>query len=164
MSDLWKSDANWFVTWFNTPAYHALYGERDEAEAARFIQALTDQVLVENCRRVLDLGCGAGRHASAFAERGKYAVGIDLSPNSIEAARSVYGESDRLHFIEGDMRTLEENVEPDFFDAVVSAIDKCNGTAQRKWLDTPSSAVSLCTRWWLFYDLSTESALPRIRR
>ena len=120
MSDLWKSDANWFATWFNTPAYHALYGERDEAEAARFIQALTDHVLGEHCHRVLDLGCGAGRHAAAFAERGKHAVGIDLSPNSIKAARSLYGESDRLRFIEGDMRALEENVESDFFDAVAS--------------------------------------------
>lgn len=120
MSDLWKSDANWFATWFNTPAYHALYGERDEAEAARFIQALTDHVLGEHCHRVLDLGCGAGRHAAAFAERGKHAVGIDLSPNSIKTARSLYGESDRLRFIEGDMRALEENVEFDFFDAVAS--------------------------------------------
>jgi len=120
MSDLWKSDANWFVTWFNTPAYHALYGERDEAEATRFIQVLVDHVLGENCHRVLDLGCGAGRHAAAFAERGKQAVGIDLSPNSIETARSLYGESDQLRFIEGDMRTLAESVKSNCFDAVAS--------------------------------------------
>ena len=120
MSDLWKSDANWFATWFNTPAYHALYGERDEAEAARFIRALTDQVLDENCHLVLDLGCGAGRHAAAFAERGKHAVGIDLSSNSIDAARSIYGQSDRLQFVKGDMRTLEEHVESNCFDAVAS--------------------------------------------
>ena len=67
---------------------------------------MTERVLGENCHRVLDLGCGAGRHVAAFAERGKHAVGIDLSPNSIAAARSLYGESDRLRFIEGDMRTL----------------------------------------------------------
>ncbi len=120
MTDLWKSDADWFVTWFNTPAYHALYGARDEAEATLFIQALTEKVLGEKCHRVLDLGCGAGRHAAAFAELGKHAVGIDLSPNSIETARLHYGEFDQLRFIEGDMRTLEEHVESNAFDAVAS--------------------------------------------
>ena len=120
MTDLWKSDANWFATWFNTPAYHALYGARDEAEATRFIKALTAKVMDADCQHVLDLGCGAGRHAAAFAEQGKHAVGIDLSPNSIEAARSLYGEFDRLRFIEGDMRTLDEYVESNAFDAVSS--------------------------------------------
>jgi len=120
MSDLWKSDANWFATWFNTPAYHALYGARDEAEATRFIRALTDRVLDENCHHVLDLGCGAGRHVAVFAEQGMQAVGIDLSPNSIEAARSLYGECDRLRFIQGDMRALAEHVESNAFDAVAS--------------------------------------------
>ena len=59
ISDLWKSDANWFVTWFNTPAYHALYGARDEAEAVRFIQALTERVFDGHAQNVLDVGCGA---------------------------------------------------------------------------------------------------------
>ena len=120
ISDLWKSDANWFVTWFNTPAYHALYGARDEAEAVRFIQALTDRVFDGHVRSVLDVGCGAGRHAAAFAAQGMNAVGIDLSPNSIQAARAFYGESDRLRFVHGDMRSLENHVEGESFDAVSS--------------------------------------------
>ena len=120
ISDLWKSDANWFVTWFNTPAYHALYGSRDEAEAVRFIQALTDRVLDGHARYVLDVGCGAGRHAAAFAAQGMHAVGIDLSTNSIQAARAAYGESDRLRFVHGDMRSLENHVVGESFDAVVS--------------------------------------------
>lgn len=120
ISDLWKSDANWFVTWFNTPAYHALYGARDEAEAVRFIQALTERVFDDHAQNVLDVGCGAGRHAAAFAAQGMQAVGIDLSPNSIQAARAAYGESDRLRFIHGDMRSLENHVEGESFDAVSS--------------------------------------------
>ena len=120
ISDLWKSDANWFVTWFNTPAYHALYGARDEAEAIRFIQALTDRVFDGHARNVLDVGCGAGRHAAAFAAQGMQAVGIDLSPNSIQSARAVYGESDHLRFIHGDMRSLEDHVEGESFDVVSS--------------------------------------------
>lgn len=120
MSDLWKSDADWFVTWFDTPAYHALYGERDEDEAIRFIHGLTEKVLNEDCRTVLDIGCGAGRHTAAFAGRGLRAVGLDLSPNSIATARMKHGESERLQFREGDMRALHRHVEQGSFDAVVS--------------------------------------------
>ena len=81
ISDLWKSDANWFVTWFNTPAYHALYGARDEAEAVRFIQALTDRVFDGHARNVLDVGCGAGRHAAAFAAQGMQARETNEGPS-----------------------------------------------------------------------------------
>ena len=48
------------------------------------------------------------------------AVGIDLSLNSIQSARRAYGESDRLRFIHGDMRSLEDHVEGESFDAVSS--------------------------------------------
>lgn len=40
-----------------------------------------------NIRRVLDLGCGAGRHLLPLAAEGFDAVGIDHSPAGIEACR-----------------------------------------------------------------------------
>ncbi|HBP44628.1 MAG TPA: SAM-dependent methyltransferase [Flavobacteriales bacterium] len=120
MSDLWKSDDNWFATWFNTAAYHALYGERNADEAFRFIEALTEEVLNGDYPRVLDMGCGTGRHTAAFVAKGLHAVGIDLSPNSIETARFECGESEQLRFIQGDMRYMDEYVEAGSFDAVAS--------------------------------------------
>lgn len=38
--------------------------------------------------RVLDVGCGPGRHALALARRGIEVVGIDLSPDFVELARA----------------------------------------------------------------------------
>jgi SAM-dependent methyltransferase len=57
---------------------------------ARLIQKrLThDRVEVKrNVRRVLDLGCGNGRHAIYFAREGFDASGIDISPTAIDWAR-----------------------------------------------------------------------------
>ncbi len=41
-------------------------------------------------RRVLDLGCGTGHYCGALAAAGLQAVGIDLDPLMIEAARAAY--------------------------------------------------------------------------
>ena len=37
-------DAEWFIPWFNSTHYQKLYSHRDEAEAARFIDALIDRL------------------------------------------------------------------------------------------------------------------------
>lgn len=40
--------------------------------------------------RVLDIGCGNGYVTSKLAELGHYVIGIDVSPDGIEIARSAY--------------------------------------------------------------------------
>lgn len=39
--------------------------------------------------RLLDLGCGEGRHTLAGAEEGYYAVGVDYQPRAIERAKAI---------------------------------------------------------------------------
>jgi SAM-dependent methyltransferase len=83
----------------------------------------TDQevgFLVETLRlgpgmRVLDVGCGPGRHARALAERGIEVVGIDISPRFIDLARE--GAPTGASFEVGDARALGFEEE---FDAVIS--------------------------------------------
>jgi ubiquinone/menaquinone biosynthesis C-methylase UbiE len=54
--------------------------------------------------RALDLGCGTGRHATAYlVERGLEVVGIDISALSIKAARA---ELHGVEFIVGDMSEI----------------------------------------------------------
>jgi len=86
-SDLWKTDSEWFKPWFNTEAYHLLYRHRSEEEASALVQNLTSIDALQVPGRLLDAGCGAGRHARAFAKAGWDVTAFDLSGASIQSAR-----------------------------------------------------------------------------
>jgi SAM-dependent methyltransferase len=51
---------------------------------------------------VLDLACGAGRHAAELEQAGARVVGLDLSPAMLHRARS----RTQAHLVRGDMRRL----------------------------------------------------------
>jgi len=57
--------------------------------------------------RILDLGCGFGRHAIPLAERGYAVTGLDLSQDLLDVARQL-GERLRVHvdWLQRDMRDL----------------------------------------------------------
>ena len=92
----------WYKDWFNSPYYHLLYNNRDEDEAFLFIKKLIDHLQPQKGSSMLDVACGKGRHSIALAEMGFDVMGIDLSAESIEAAKSA--ENERLHFYQHDMR------------------------------------------------------------
>lgn len=92
----------WFREWFDSPFYHKLYFHRDEEEAQRFIQKLLDHFKPEPTARMLDAGCGRGRHARFLAAKDFDVTGTDLSFNSIAFARQY--EKNNLHFYQHDMR------------------------------------------------------------
>jgi SAM-dependent methyltransferase len=79
--------SEWFTTWFDSAHYHRLYAHRSEDEAARFVDRLVDHLRLDPGAPVLDLGCGAGRHARRLAANGYDVTGIDLSERSIDEAR-----------------------------------------------------------------------------
>src|ERR1035437_7401339 len=92
----------WFKDWFNSPYYHQLYFERDEAEAAKFINKLIEYLKPLPGSFMLDIACGKGRHSRRLASKGFNVTGIDLSPYSIQEARKY--ESENLQFFEHVMR------------------------------------------------------------
>ncbi len=65
--------------------------------------------------RVLDVGCGPGRHARALAERGLEVVGLDISARFVELARE--GAPAGATFVRGDAREMAYTEE---FDAAIS--------------------------------------------
>lgn len=103
----------WFERWFGEE-YLALYPHRDEAEAERAVALLARHGIGTAGQRVLDLACGAGRHARALAGRGAAVVGFDLSHPLLLAART-RGAGD---LVRGDMRALA--FRDGAFDAVVN--------------------------------------------
>ena len=74
---------SWYVNWFDSPYYHVLYKNRDVKEAEIFIDNLIDKLGLKSEKKLIDIGCGTGRHSNYFNKKGMDVVGIDLSLNSI---------------------------------------------------------------------------------
>jgi SAM-dependent methyltransferase len=73
-----------------TACLRAADGSALPSRAHRWFGPLTvddDSVLARAEPPVLDVGCGPGRHVIALAERGKVALGIDITPAALELAR-----------------------------------------------------------------------------
>ncbi len=87
----------------------ALLGAPDsEAEAeVEFVARLADLGVGE---QVLDVGCGAGRHAILMQERGARVTGVDLSPRLLRLARDAWERRNPSAvgpvWMPGDMRWL----------------------------------------------------------
>lgn len=96
------SDPAWFKRWFDSVFYHQLYANRSEKEARKFIDALLDELKPAANASILDLGCGAGRHAKYLSSKEFNVTGLDLSASSIRTAKK--SESINLHFAMHDMR------------------------------------------------------------
>ncbi len=89
---------------FLGPAYlRNAFTKGTEQEVAFLVDALE----LDPGERVLDVGCGPGRHALAFARRGIDVVGVDLSDDFITLARDAAGaEGLPVRFEVGDVREL----------------------------------------------------------
>lgn len=90
--------------------YDLLYRDKDyQAETAFLVSRL--QRWAPAATRVLEIGCGSGRHALCMAEGGVCVTGIDLSGDMIALARDRAAAapapvSERMTFEQGDVRSL----------------------------------------------------------
>lgn len=99
------------------PWYDLLYQDKDYAAETAFVETrLRDHGVAPG--RLLDLGCGTGLHATAFARKGWRVAGIDLSHEMIASAKARAEQAGlSIPFRQGD--ACEAGPERDF-DAVVS--------------------------------------------
>jgi SAM-dependent methyltransferase len=109
---------SWFEEWFDSPLYETLYANRNEEEARLLASLIEKEIPNSSYPKLLDLGCGRGRHSLTLAERGYHVTGIDLSEEAIKKARSKAEDRKILHatFEVGDMR----DPLPYTFDAIVN--------------------------------------------
>ena len=91
----------WFEEWFGEE-YLRLYPHRDDHEAERAVVLITRTVPFRAGWRVLDVACGAGRHARAFEAAGARCTGLDLSATLLRLARQVTNSP----LVRADMRRL----------------------------------------------------------
>jgi SAM-dependent methyltransferase len=94
----------WFQSWFDSPYYHILYKDRNDAEAELFIDNLLNFIHLANGNAVLDIACGKGRHSRYFASKGFVVTGLDLAEKSIDYCRQF--ENKNLEFYVHDMREI----------------------------------------------------------
>lgn len=96
-----NSSSNWYSKWFDSPYYHVLYKDRNFEEARHFIDNLIHHLQPPEDSSILDVACGKGRHAIHLNKKGFDVTGIDLSKESINAAKK--SENEKLHFYQHDM-------------------------------------------------------------
>ena len=82
---------------------------------AQEVDFLVETLGLEPGMRVLDAGCGPGRHSLELARRGIRVVGVDASPEFVGLARAAAGDLP-VEFREADVRALTNAAE---FDAVI---------------------------------------------
>ena len=114
----WTNDGN--LPW-NDPAFSTRMlaehldethsaASRTKVERAAQVEWLWDKLDLEGGRDLLDVTCGPGLYATAFAQKGCTVTGIDFGPAAIEYARKLaqsQGVTKRCHFIEEDIREMD---------------------------------------------------------
>lgn len=97
--------------------YDDVYAEKDYRAECDTLERLFEAHARDEVAKVLDLGCGTGRHAVELAERGYDVVGVDRAEGMLERARSIAADRDvPTRFELGDLRTTRLN---ETFDVVV---------------------------------------------
>jgi SAM-dependent methyltransferase len=104
--------------------YDLLYKDKPYAEEADFITTLLGEYGGEG-RRLLELGCGTGIHATHFAEQGFAVHGIDQSAEMLRLAEMRRASqpdavAGRLSFSQGDLRSFSAGGQ---YDQVISLFD-----------------------------------------
>lgn len=109
---------NWFEEWFDSPLYEKLYAYRNKNEANKLADLIEGEIPKSDYPKILDLGCGRGRHSITLADRGYHVTGVDLSKQAITKAIQIASEKElsNLHFQVGDMRRPLDKT----FDAVLN--------------------------------------------
>lgn len=113
MLEVAKAAADWYAHAFDvmtTQLPRHKHTEEDLEMALKVLRPRGDE-------RILDVGCGEGRHSMALAARGFRVVGVDISRELIDLA--IQGTDEDLHaaYLRADLRELPFE---DEFDIVLS--------------------------------------------
>jgi SAM-dependent methyltransferase len=108
---------DWYRTAYPPEMDKLPWADKTVSEVDRFMTMLKPQ----GDERVLDLGCGTGRHSLELARRGFSVVGVELLAANVEVGReATAAQSLSVEFVQADLRELELEEE---FDIVATFND-----------------------------------------
>jgi SAM-dependent methyltransferase len=108
---------DWYRTAYPPEMDKLPWADKTVSEVDRFMTMLR----LRGNERVLDMGCGTGRHALELARRGFSVVGVELLEANVAVGRQAAdAQSLSVEFVQADLRELELDEE---FDIVVTFND-----------------------------------------
>lgn len=106
------------------------------ASAPREAEGILSLTGAKKPERILDLGCGPGRHARELAKRGFGVIGVDLHEPYLRKARSVCRDfGDAARFVRADVRDFRGEEE---FDGALSLYQSLG------YFDDPQDDEKVC--------------------
>ncbi|MFA7083359.1 MAG: class I SAM-dependent methyltransferase [Arcobacteraceae bacterium] len=97
--------------------YDLLYSDKDYAGEVNYVDDLI-KTHIKEAKTLLDLGCGTGKHAELFCEKGYDVHGVDLSNEMLKIAQTrTLNKKNKLQFTHSNIQELNLNQQ---FDVVVS--------------------------------------------
>lgn len=112
------ADAHWWKSYFDDVFLRIYRPLRDETRTALEADAVCELLGLNDGARILDVGCGWGRHSLELARLGFQMTGFDYSARLLEEAeRSAEADALEVRWVQGDMRKLDFYQE---FDAILS--------------------------------------------
>lgn len=108
----------WWRRLFNSSLYFELYESQDTKLASAQVPQLLSLLALTPPARILDVGCGYGRHSVELARLGFDVTGVDISEVQLTRAKEKASAAEvSVDFRLGDARALEFEAE---FDAAIS--------------------------------------------
>lgn len=77
--------------------YDMFYGDKNYCQEAQTIQRLLERFSSGDEMKLLNIGCGTGRHDIELSKLGYHVTGIDCSEQMVEIARKNYGGQTMLN-------------------------------------------------------------------
>lgn len=96
----------WFRSFFDADYLEVLKATWKPAATRAQVSFIRRALGLKPGSRILDVGCGYGRHGAELARQGYHVVGVDLSEQMVRDARRRWSLHGRLKFVRMDMRRL----------------------------------------------------------
>ncbi len=97
--------------------YNLIYSDKDYAKEAETVRRIIGRHQAAPVKKVLDIGCGTGKHDVCLHKLGYQVKGIDLSTQMVEIARQNAEGIDGLEFEVGNAQEYKTDIK---YDAVLS--------------------------------------------